>query len=154
DAPIRTWPTGFDGILEKRRDLHTINFVSTLSASLLNELHLGRLIATNNSHTAPDRPDAYGREAFQHIPKSNGIPFRAVPVLTQPFIVIGGVGSNRDSVNPTYVLGDTLSWTRGKHAFKGGGEWRRDGTDNLGLDPDITPRAIYGAGGVPVTGID
>jgi hypothetical protein len=154
NTPVRQWPTGYDGNAEKRRDLYTINLVSTLSPTLLNQVNLGRLIATNNAHTAANRTDAYGQEAFKHIPQSNGIPFLPRPVLTQPFVSIGGVASNRDSVNPLYVIGDTLSWTQGTHAFKWGGEWRRSGTDNLGLDPDITPRALYGAGGVPVTGID
>lgn len=39
----------------------------------------------------------------------------------------GGVGSNADQVsaNTSITLGDTLSWTHGKHNIRGGPQWRR-----------------------------
>jgi hypothetical protein len=49
-----------------------------------------------------------------------------------------------------FTYGDTLSWTRGEHAFKGGVEFRTQdskGYTNLGTNP--YPRLSTGAGAVP-----
>src|SRR5207344_2829033 len=61
-------------------------------------------------------------------------------------------GSNRYSLSPQYSAGDTLSWSKGAHAFKVGGEWRYGGT--LGVNEVMMPKAVLGAGGVPVQNID
>ena len=44
-----------------------------------------------------------------------------------------------------YVLGDDISWTRAKHAFKGGFEFRNTMSKGFG-DPAFTPYATFGAG--------
>jgi hypothetical protein len=56
--------------------------------------------------------------------------------------------------SPMTTVAETLSWTRGQHAFKGGGEVRRSYSDVIrsgGLD--WIPRVYFGAGGTAVTGI-
>ena len=67
-------------------------------------------------------------------------------------------------VSPMLMYGDNLSWTRSKHAFKGGAEFRFGGSDSynsahslphvdLGPSPIVRRYGIAGVG-IPVTGID
>src|SRR6185295_14124412 len=55
--------------------------------------------------------------------------------------------------SPTYTIGDDLSWTHGRHSFKGGVEWRRASSFGHG-DSNNTPLATLGAGQFPVSVID
>src|SRR5205823_5239531 len=65
----------------------------------------------------------------------------------------GDFGRWREAINPLHSFADTLGWTRRKHAFKAGGEYRHS-ESNAFSDPNITPRVVYGQGGFPVQGID
>jgi hypothetical protein len=82
--------------------------------------------------------------------------FNALNLLT--------TAASRGNVSPYWIFNDTLSWTRAKHAFKGGLEFRRAETSgydssqavprvNLGPSPAVRDYGIPNAG-VPVTGID
>src|SRR5215510_15034080 len=53
-----------------------------------------------------------------------------------------------------YAIGDDLSWTHAKHAFKGGFEWRRGYSNGFNDDPHFTPISSFGAGNNPVSGLD
>jgi hypothetical protein len=71
------------------------------------------------------RPDAEGDAARAILPQQNGIRF--IPqhnVLTNNIITGFGGASTRGQTSPLYNFSDTLSWTKGKHAFKGGFELR------------------------------
>ena len=46
-----------------------------------------------------------------------------------------------------WTFGDTLSWTKGKHAFKAGSEFRF-ASSNGWNDSNMTPQALFGAGGI------
>ena len=65
----------------------------------------------------------------------------------------GGDDATRGSENPLWSYADTLSWAKGKHAFKTGGEWRWMSSAPWN-DSNFTPQARFGAGGIAVTGID
>ena len=56
-----------------------------------------------------------------------------------------GFAATRGSWSPLLTYGDTISWNKGKHAFKGGVEFRRDRSDGWN-DNNITPFATIGAG--------
>src|SRR5205814_4663067 len=107
---------------------------------------------TNNWQWASgNRNDAAGAEARAFMPVSNGVPYRVTFAGTanidqiSPFASIGGFGTWREGINPRYSLGDDLSWTVRKHAFKGGYEYRR--TESNGFnDTDYTPHVSLGAG--------
>src|SRR5262249_49058124 len=59
----------------------------------------------------------------------------------------------RGNEAPRWSYNDSLSWTHGHHAFKVGAEFGR--TTALGYtNQQIYPYAEFGAGGVPITGID
>jgi hypothetical protein len=151
--PVRSWPAGFDGTTVKRPDIYTVKLVSTLSSSLVNELNVARKRSMNWAYSAANRADEHGLEALSFIPIANGIRFRPYPSVTTQFVYYGGFGQWREGLNPQKTIADSISWTRGAHAFKGGVEWRFTQSNGFN-DPDVTPRANYGAGGFPATGID
>jgi hypothetical protein len=94
-------------------------------------------------------------KAFKLLPKNNGIPYHPIMTLFPNNIFLGTneSGTTRWSNSPTYSFADTLSWTKGKHAFKSGGEIRFAKTAG-GNDTNMTPQVQLGPGGVPVANID
>jgi hypothetical protein len=75
------------------------------------------------------RPVRKVREAYDLLPKSNGIPFGVVTTLFPNNFMFWAAadGSTREQVSPLESYGDTLSWSRGTHAIKFGGEFRTAG---------------------------
>ena len=54
----------------------------------------------------------------------------------------GGFGRGVGMSVRMYTIGDDLSWTHGKHAFKGGFEWRNTKSSGFG-DPEFhAPRHV------------
>src|SRR5262245_8832137 len=156
-AGQRQWPDAFDGLAVKRPDIYTVSLVSTLSSTLVNEFRAGRTRTFNWQWGSADRNDAVGAEARALLLVVNGIPFLVNPGGTATntwtsFVSKGGFGRWREGLNPRRILGDNLSWTRGKHAFKGGFEYRHSESNGFN-DTDFTPRVVLGAGNYPVQGI-
>ncbi|HEY2383882.1 MAG TPA: carboxypeptidase-like regulatory domain-containing protein [Terriglobia bacterium] len=149
----RSWPTGYDGLAVKRPDVYIITFTSTLSSSLLNELRLGRRRSIDLQYGPANRPDAVGAQVLPFVPTANGVPFRALPGEWTSVATYGGFGVWRGHVSPLYTIGDDLSWTHGKHAFKGGYELRHTKSSGFG-DPAFTPNVTFGQGSFPVSGLD
>ena len=67
-------------------------------------------------------------------------------------IITYTVGSRVQST-PLYQYADTISWTRGKHAFKGGVEVRF-GSSKSQQGSQAMPLANFGAGGIAGAGND
>ena len=151
-AGQRQWPTAYDGLAAKRPDVYIITFTSTLSNSLLNELRLGRRRSIDLQYPPANRPDAIGADALKAVNYANGVPFRVLP-MDWTFLTYGGFGAWRGHVSPLYSIGDDISWTHGKHAFKGGYELRLTKSSGFG-DPAFTPNATLGQGSNPVIGLD
>ncbi|PYS53959.1 MAG: hypothetical protein DMG13_10575, partial [Acidobacteria bacterium] len=149
----RSWPEGFDGQAVKRPDVYIITFTSSLSSTLLNELRAGRRRSIDLQYPPANRSDAVGAEAIKFVPFANGVPFQPVMSTINPFVQYGRFGAWRGHVSPLYSIGDDLSWTHGKHAFKGGFEFRNTKSSGFG-DPGFTPFATFGAGSNPVSGLD
>jgi len=145
-AGLRNWPTSYDGLAVKRPVVYSIQLTSTLSASLLNQLRLSKS-GTNNWQWGPaNRSDEVGQEALSWISTASGIPYRtAFATGIGSFTTIGGFGQWREGINPRYSIGDDLSWTFSKHAFKGGFEFRRTNSNGFN-DPNIDPSVTFGAG--------
>ncbi len=152
-AVLRSWPDGFDGVAVKRPDVYIITFTSTLSPTLLNEVRAGRRRSIDQQFPPANRSDEIGAEALKFVPFSNGVPFHPVPQSWTGFITYGRFGRWRSHVSPMYSIGDDLSWTHGKHAFKGGLEFRNTMSKGFG-DPGFTPYATFGAGNNPISGLD
>ncbi|MBI2150186.1 MAG: carboxypeptidase regulatory-like domain-containing protein, partial [Acidobacteria bacterium] len=167
-AFIAEWPGGYNGLNAKDPRVVTLSLVSTLSPTVVNELRVGR-----KSEFKFSRPPFYiGRPAgftpeeekvetgeqskdqFALLPKFNGIPLQVATSLFNRNIFnwAAGQGDSRSSDSGISSYGDTLSWTSGKHAFKGGGEMRYSFSHSAN-DGAFTPIARLGAGGAAVTGI-
>jgi Carboxypeptidase regulatory-like domain len=149
----RSWPDGFDGLAVKRPDVYIMSFTSTLSSTLLNEVRAGRRRSIDLQYPPANRPDAAGQEALKFVPFANGVPFHPLPMSWTGFITYGRFGRWRGHVSPMYSIGDDLSWTHGKHAFKGGFEFRNTLSSGFG-DPGFTPYATFGAGNQTIGGLD
>lgn len=159
---ITNWPDGYNGAANRWPRLYTGSFVSTLTANLVNEARVGYK-RSSLSGSAPfyvgregeGEPNEQGKNVFALLPVRNGIPFQPVTTLFPNNFINWTAGDNgtRGAVSPFYTYADSLSWTKGKHAFKMGGEFRAGNSDSWN-DTNFTPQAILGAGGIPVANID
>ena len=174
-AGIASYPNGFNGTVERRPDIYTIGFTSTLSASLLNDfryglrrtsfygwgpIHLGCCSGSSDTDV-----NDVGKNAVATFPTNNGyllnINSGAPATLTWPGAAITnttlgnpiapyGTGASRGSMSPLWSFSDTVSWIRGAHSFKGGAELIFANSDgwNTG-NTDAYPRATLGIGNFP-----
>jgi len=153
-AILRSWPEGFDGVAIKRPDVYIMTFTSTLSSSLLNELRVGRRRSIDQQFPPGNRPGPLGDEALKFVPVADGVRYHVIPQLFNPFVQYGRFGAWRSHVSPMHSIGDDLSWATGKHAFKGGIEFRNTMSKGFG-DPGFTPYATLGAATTnPISGLD
>jgi len=154
-AGLRAWPTGYDGLAVKRPYVYTIQFNSTLTSSLFNQVRLAKRASNNWQWGSADRGDEIGPEARALHATANGVPYQIAFASGIPNISnIGGFGRWREGINPMRSIGDDLSWTQGKHAFKMGIEWRRQESNGFN-DPNYTPIATLGvASSAAIVGLD
>jgi hypothetical protein len=146
-AGLRAWPLGFDGLAVKRPVVYSIQVSSTLSSSMLNQLRMGKSGSNNWQWGPADRGDAVGAQVRSLLYQASGITVGTFTYATgiTPFATKGQFGRWREGINPRWSIGDDLSWTVRRHAFKGGMEWRR--TESNGFnDSNNTPVATFGAG--------
>ena len=153
DTQIAPWPGGYGGVFKRRPIVLTASAVSTLSPTIVNEFRFGYRKQTLISQSGFERPDGRGPEAFATLPRRNGIPFIPKPITFTENFIFGGFNGTRGNAAPRLSFNDALSWTHGRHAFKVGGEVGT--TTALGYtNQQVYPYAEFGAGGVPITGID
>jgi hypothetical protein len=157
-AGFGDWPDAPQGANNKYPKLYNFSFVSTLSNNLVNEVRVGYRV-----HDVAQWPPYYvGRERFQTDIESaiadeaqpafdllhvvNGKAFLPVLIgMGQVPMQSNSFGSHRGSYSPMLSIGDTVSWTKGRHTFKTGLEMRRDRTDGWN-DNNFTPHVEFGAG--------
>jgi Carboxypeptidase regulatory-like domain len=163
DYATRVWPTGYDGVSHRQPQSLAINFVSTLSPTLLNEARWGmRRTGTNTIHGLAN--PATSKDALAFIPNVGGIPVLpqlgmkttswADTVTFVPLICVCGGQPNLSSEagnlfngnisesSPLYTYADNLTWTHGKHTFKGGAE-ARFASSRFGDDVDGNNWSAY-----------
>ena len=159
---IGDWPTGLSGETYRRPQTLTFNATSTLSSTLLNEARFG--INYNKTRSVPawlssDAAVATDAQSFL----LTGGPSRAGNGQTYPVVVAPQTGDMQFAAgvmetcagsgacpaaiivgvtqvgytNPLYNFADTLSWTRGKHAFKFGADLRFPRSDGFTLNPTL-----------------
>jgi len=145
------WPGGFSGRADREPSVFTSSLVSTLSSSVVNEIRWG-LRHNISGNTQPcDLPDIIGK-VYAYEPSSNGYPVLARPV-TFGDNLLQSTCNTVTSVSPMWTYGDTLSWTKGKHTYKGGAELRLANTTGAS-SVNFRPVATGGAGNFPVTNIE
>jgi len=126
DAALPNWstiPTGHD---IRKPQVLAINFTSTLSASLVNEGRYGFSRTGANTGGAAQREDV-GDSILSQLPLvSNERILPTVGFANMAFGngILGGLTYASHEVSPRWIYADTLSWTRGRHSFKFGGEYR------------------------------
>jgi hypothetical protein len=134
DNQYGVWPFRFPTYAFRRPQVLTVNFTSTLSPTLLNEVRYGMRRTGTNGAGSFTNPDT-GEEAHAFFPNIGGFPLLPQlgmqPICVcagQPFGARGETGAlfqaNINESTPLYTYADTLSWTRNAHSFKGGVEAR------------------------------
>jgi hypothetical protein len=135
-SAIASWGTGLNGNTSRRPQFVTVNATSTLSSRLVNEARFGLNYSSefaspawaNIDHT-DIRDEAQKYIMFGGTNPTNN---RKYPVLYNPgtnwngFLGFGGF--DFANYSPLYNYADTIRWTKGKHAFSFGGEYRRPST--------------------------
>jgi hypothetical protein len=168
DNNFKVWPNGWGGRTERFPTVVTVNFISTLRPTLLNEARFGLMRTGNNGYFPLESPET-GQELLSHLPEVNGLPLVISPgaggalfsVASSNFF--GGRGgllgwTNQD-ISPRWTYGDTITWTKGSHSFKGGGELRlnrtRSSVYGTTWGMNANPYAVGGdAQGLAVQGIN
>ncbi|MBZ5504556.1 MAG: TonB-dependent receptor [Acidobacteriia bacterium] len=122
---------GFGDTRESKRQIATVSLDQTLSSSIVNEARVG----FNRIHITFSPNDKTNPVAFGIL---NGNNFNAgLPQITinGPGINLGGpAGFPQGRGDTTAVFSDTLSYIRGRHSFKFGGEFRRFYNNNFNGD--------------------
>jgi hypothetical protein len=157
-AGLTSWPGGYDGLVSRAPRVITGSLVSTLSPRIVNEFRLGQRKAWNYSWSSIWRPDSVGVAARAVLPTHAGKAFYPTQALIGSNIINSVSGAaTRGQQSPLTDFSDTLSWTKGKHAFRAGFDMRFtssagfNGSDN----PDFytIPLVTVSAGSNPVQGI-
>jgi hypothetical protein len=120
---------GFGDTRTSNRQIGTLNQTHIFGPSVVNEVRFGfNRINITFAPNVTDNPADYGIR--------NGI----TTAVVLPQVTVQGVGLNfggpngfpQGRIDTTLVFSDTLSYLRGRHAFKFGGEYRRFKNDNFG----------------------
>ena len=148
------YPNGFWGLIYRRPQVWTANFTSTLSPSIVNEARFGLRRGVENSVDSFSNPST-GDRAREFFPNFNGLPFY-IQIGSGAASFAGSSGldftsgyralgdSTSGNITSLWNYADTLSWSRGTHAFKFGAEFRRDNSDGH-TNNNLIPRGFNGA---------
>ena len=153
---VANWPGGFNGTSRRRPQILTVNFTSTLTSRIVNEGRFGATLGNNSTYAPWESKDSKiqsGANALLLQGGKNATTGGVYPVAFAPGAGIFAFANNAINTNstssgdtsPLYSLADTLSWTRGQHAFRMGAELRL--TRSNGYSGAAFPTASGGAGG-------
>jgi hypothetical protein len=125
---------GFGDHRTAHRQVGTINEVHIFSPSVVNEARLGfNRIAISFVPNTPENPLSFGIQ--NGVAYNNGLPQITVQDIGLNFG--GPSGFPQGRFDTTGVFSDTLSWNRGKHTIKAGGEFRRFIASSFAQTPGI-----------------
>lgn len=172
ETSLPAWPNGYAGDIVRNPHVITSNFTSTLSSSLVNEAKFGVRYNKTDSRAPWENANAeniadvtgffkggadpgYTRAAGQAYPVMVGASGAGGAISSYNFGSNGSAGlfnlaaSHNGNRAMLYTYADTISWTKGKHAFKFGGEYRPSTSKGYSnISPNLpTPRVYGGAGG-------
>jgi hypothetical protein len=141
------WPGMVQGLTRRAPWILTSSVTSTLSPTMINEARFGVRYNVLNEFEPWEHPNSEIAERAQQyfIPGSNGY-----SAVFNPAMFSGGNspyanGDYNGNKSPLYSFGDTLSWTRGTHAFRFGGEVRLTRTTGYNGIP-ARPRPVLTGG--------
>lgn len=146
DDTLRTWPeNSWSGGGNRQPQVLTINFLSNISSTILNEFKFGMSRTGSNVLTPATRP-SNGDAPQQYLAQFGTLVNGEVGVvepgsgLTGSFRTDGpgatastpygtrgswAIGDLIDN-SPRYSWGDTMTWVKGSHSLRFGGEFRRN----------------------------
>jgi hypothetical protein len=147
DGFAPAYQTGFWGTVERRPLTLSVNFNSTLSPSMVNEVRFGFRRTANDVLEAMDNPE-YSEASRNFFPTINGIPtIVTLPLLGSP--MLGFADNSQGNKTRTLSFSDTFTWSRGSQSWRFGGDFRTT-TADVYNNPNLIPRATGSAGYVPV----
>ena len=122
---------GISGQDIRQPQVLSVSFTSTLSSSLVNEARFG-LSRTGANTGGAAEPRGYRRGSVgSSFPRWAARPFcrkSRVPEYGLWLWRSRALPTSSHEVSPRWIYADTVSWTRGAHAFKFGGEYRLSST--------------------------
>ena len=163
---LSNWPDGYNGDIIRRPHVLSTNFTSTLSPTLVNEARFGMRYNKTDGRRAwqTGNPDVDAITSLMSggpdpgITRSTGAIY---PVVIGPAGAAVGAynfaganaqftlgGSDNGNKSILYSYADTLSWTKGKHAFKFGVELRPTTSQGYSNVPEQYPLVRGGTGAV------
>jgi len=148
------WPTGFNGEMTESPKVYSFSLTSILKPTLLNEFRYGYRLSTL-AWTPAFATSSDGEAYRDFLPEINGYPVYVSPSLFGNSL--SGLNWDLGNKSPLTTISDKLSWIRGSHSFKFGVEFRYGssaGYQTNFVGNSLIPIATWGAGGVPVQGID
>ncbi|HEY2383738.1 MAG TPA: TonB-dependent receptor [Terriglobia bacterium] len=137
------------GHTERLPRVITSQLTSTLSPRIVNEFRFG-FQRTKGGTTYPYDDPATKDAIFKYLPVINGVPLIGLPLTYSSNALNPGLNTNI-STNHLTSFADTLSFLKGKHAYKGGVEIRALSAAGYNSANGI-PHAIGGAGTIAVQG--
>lgn len=141
---------GFGDTRKSHRQIFTLNEIHTFGPALVNEARLGfNRIHITFAPNAQLNPADFGIN--NGITTAIGLP--QITITTIGLNFGGPAGFPQGRGDATAVFSDTLSWQRGRHGLKFGGEVRRFYNNNFSLDPgrfDFTDVGVI-ANGTPTS---
>jgi hypothetical protein len=171
DSSQSGWPNGYGGDIIRHPHVLSASVVSTLGPSIVNEARFGMRYNKTDGRGAfeNDNADALSdvlnffqggpdpgitRAAGQTYPVLVGASGVGSTILPNAYNFNSGNGglytlasSHNGNRSILYTIADTVSWTKGKHAFKFGGEFRPTTSRGYSNVPNLpTPRVYTGAG--------
>jgi hypothetical protein len=161
-GPTVQWPGGYLSKTLRKPRVLTVNLTSTLTSTLLNEARYGYRANWHYVWAPWEVPNEEDREVPLSFMLSgkNGIPIVYNPATIASTATGGGTlttvsftcatgCAQQGNYTPLFQYSDTLSWTKGKHAFKGGAEARIGYTKGYETPTAPIPKAFGGAGQNP-----
>ncbi len=132
-----------EGITDVISWFSSIGLTSTIRPTVLNEFRIG--------FQHPDLNQAGGTRAYPSIyPTINGQAWTPSGLnFTSP--IPGNIDA--ELINPVYTTADSITWTKGKHAFKWGVQIDALVSNSFNINNGFVPSVTFGAGNVGVTGI-
>ncbi len=122
----------------------SVNFDSTIKPTLLNQFKIGL------QH--PDLLQDSGVLAYPQVyPKQNSQVY--IPGFTSFTSPIPG-SIESELIDPVYTLGDSVSWTHGRHSIKFGFQVDYTATNSYNINNNVTPLVTLGAGSTAVSGVN
>jgi hypothetical protein len=152
DYLLTTWPSGYSSDQMRRPSVLTANFTSTLKPTLLNEARFGFRRNWLVIHTPWESTDTKTKEFAESMLLEGG---QAFPIAFVP-ATVGGMTPNsyvcmtncaqQGNTSPLFNIANTVSWTRGKHGFRGGVDIRSGNSNGYATPTAPIPKATGGAG--------